>query len=513
MLYLKADTITEITIGPAVAVGDGFTPVTTLTIAGADEAHLMKHNNTTAVALAGTLAVFSTPAVDGYYTLDLSATETDTEGRLVIVINDDSLILPIRHEFMIVNANVFDSMFAVVGTDQLQVDVVEQVGTTVPTPGVTGVPDVNVTHFVDELAPAPITTGVPDVNTVRILDVAPTLTNNDLDVNIAQIIGTAPTLTSTNIDVNVATHDAAALTAIEDEIWDALKSAHTTPNSFGDFLDIEVSSRSDPATAQTITANQAVNVAQWLGNGVAAATSGIPDVNAVRWNNGLIPAQGITGVPEVDVTHFVAELAPAPIITGVPDVNTVRILDVAPTLTNSDLDVNVAQIVGTAPTLTSTNIDVNVSTMAANSIAAGTIASGELTNIEDEIWDAPKSAHAVANSFGDFLDIEVSGRLASADINLTGGAVDTVTTVTNDVGLTAAAVNLIWDEAMTETSGAPAVTASFREAIKWLFALSRNKILQTATLTTLRNDADGADLATSAVTDDATTYTRNEWSA
>ena len=61
MLYLKADTVTEVTIGPAVAVGDGFTPVTTLSIASADEAHLMKHNNTTAVALAGTLAVFATP--------------------------------------------------------------------------------------------------------------------------------------------------------------------------------------------------------------------------------------------------------------------------------------------------------------------------------------------------------------------------------------------------------------------------------------------------------------------
>ena len=96
--------------------------------------------------------------------------------------------------------------------------------------------------------------------------------------------------------------------------------------------------------------------------------------------------------------------------------------------------------------------------------------------------------------------------------NITGGTIATVTTVTNDVGITATAVDLIWDEAMTETTGAPAITASFREALKWMFALSRNEVLQTATLTTLRNDADDGDLATSVVSDDATTYTRAEWS-
>ena len=90
--------------------------------------------------------------------------------------------------------------------------------------------------------------------------------------------------------------------------------------------------------------------------------------------------------------------------------------------------------------------------------------------------------------------------------------VTTTTNVTNDVGITATAVNLIWDEAMTESTGAPAVTASFREALKWMFVLSRNKFTQTATLATLRNDADAGDLATRVVADDATTYTANEWS-
>jgi len=235
--------------------------------------------------------------------------------------------------------------------------------------------------------------------------------------------------------ISAGTIASGELTNIENEIWDALKAAHTTPDSFGDFLDDEITSRQ---------------------------VSGAVDLNADQ--------SGVT----VGTVNLLAANA---IATGVMATDSIGIL-----------------------------------AMAANSISAGTIASGELTNIENEIWDALKSAHVVANSFGDFLDIEVSGRLASADISLTGGAVDTVTAVTNDVGITATAVNLFWDEAMTETTGAPAVTASFREALKWMFALSRNEINQTATLTTLRNDADSGDLATSVVSDDATTYTRAEWS-
>ncbi len=77
--------------------------------------------------------------------------------------------------------------------------------------------------------------------------------------------------------------------------------------------------------------------------------------------------------------------------------------------------------------------------------------------------------------------------------------------------LAADAVDEIWDEAMVEAAAVPGVTASFRAALQWLFALSRNKITQTATVQALRNDADGANIATAAVSDDATTAIRDEW--
>lgn len=123
MQYVRVDTATEVPIGPAVAVGNGFTPVTTLSIAGADEAHLIKHGATGAIALSGTLGALS--GADGYYTLDLTAGEVNTEGRLRILINDDSLILPIKEDFMVMNQNAFDAFVAVAGTALLSCNVKE----------------------------------------------------------------------------------------------------------------------------------------------------------------------------------------------------------------------------------------------------------------------------------------------------------------------------------------------------------------------------------------------------
>jgi len=125
MLYLKADTNTEVLVGPAVDVNDGFTPITNLTLSGADEAELIKYGGASALTVtdisSNTFAAIT--GADGYYTCDLSTGNTDTEGFLVLLINDDSLILPIRHEFMVVNANVYDSLFAAATTDYLDTNV------------------------------------------------------------------------------------------------------------------------------------------------------------------------------------------------------------------------------------------------------------------------------------------------------------------------------------------------------------------------------------------------------
>src|SRR5690606_16327735 len=83
--------------------------------------------------------------------------------------------------------------------------------------------------------------------------------------------------------------------------------------------------------------------------------------------------------------------------------------------------------------------------------------------------------------------------------------------------LSAAEVNAeVLDVLVTDTfaepSSVPAATASLKDKIGWVMALARNKITQTSTTQTLRNDADASSIATASVSDDGSTFTRGEWS-
>lgn len=67
-------------------------------------------------------------------------------------------------------------------------------------------------------------------------------------------------------------------------------------------------------------------------------------------------------------------------------------------------------------------------------------------------------------------------------------------------------------DALAELAAVPGANASISAKINWLFLLNKNKATQTATTKTIRNDADSADIATSAVSSDGTIFTRQEWS-
>jgi hypothetical protein len=62
-----------------------------------------------------------------------------------------------------------------------------------------------------------------------------------------------------------------------------------------------------------------------------------------------------------------------------------------------------------------------------------------------------------------------------------------------------------------EPSSVPAATTNIQEMIHWMFTLSRNKLTQTSSTFTVRNDADSGNISTAGVADDGTTFTRNEY--
>lgn len=111
---------------------------------------------------------------------------------------------------------------------------------------------------------------------------------------------------------------------------------------------------------------------------------------------------------------------------------------------------------------------------------------------------------------GRTLDVSTGGE-AGIDWANIGSPTTTVALAGTTVQLSTSGVDQIWNKTMSELSSVPGVTASTLSALQWIFLLARNKITQTNTTQTLRNDADNATIATSTVSDDGTTFTRGEF--
>lgn len=158
------------------------------------------------------------------------------------------------------------------------------------------------------------------------------------------------------------------------------------------------------------------------------------------------------------------------------------------------------------------------------------------------VWDEPRTSHVVPGSFGQGV-ASVQGAVTGAVGSVTGGvgggiggsvtgnvggnvlggvagSVGSVTApvtvaVLNDktgMSLSSAGVDAILDDPITEPTAIFSWgTATIRQVIAHLGALSHNKIVQTASLQTLRNSADNATISTAVQSDDGTTYTRNQW--
>ncbi len=140
MRFLKQSTSVDLPIGPFLDDTDGKTAETALTLTQPD-IRLKKNGSAWAQkAAAQTLS----HEEFGNYEVTLDATDTDTLGHLRLHIAETGA-LPVWEDFMVLPANVYDSLFA--GTDTLQVDVAEWLGTAAATPTIAGVPEVDITHL------------------------------------------------------------------------------------------------------------------------------------------------------------------------------------------------------------------------------------------------------------------------------------------------------------------------------------------------------------------------------
>lgn len=117
--FLKQSTAVTLRIGPFVDKTDGFTPETALTITAA-ETFLSKNGGTLTAKNEATALAHD---AGGVYSCLLDATDTNTLGKLAVFPVDGAAEhRPFMVEFMVVPANVWDSLF---GASLLQVDVTQ----------------------------------------------------------------------------------------------------------------------------------------------------------------------------------------------------------------------------------------------------------------------------------------------------------------------------------------------------------------------------------------------------
>lgn len=144
--------------------------------------------------------------------------------------------------------------------------------------------------------------------------------------------------------------------------------------------------------------------------------------------------------------------------------------------------------------------DLRLTTGAVNTGATGL--DSEISKDGGTFTDCTNEATEIATSSGVYyLD------LTSTEMNADTVAIRVKSTNTNNMDQ----VLVMYPVAITEPAAAPTWPMSMEGVLGWLGALSRNKTTQTATTTTLRNDPDSANISTSTVSDDGTTYVRGEW--
>ncbi len=117
-LFLKQSTSIDIRVGPFVDATDAVTPEIGITLAGADQAEVLKANGAATAAMAGTFAAVT--GADGWYDYTVATGDVDTVGEVVFVVQDSSVALPVFVRGYVVEEAVYDAMYGATAAGPLQ---------------------------------------------------------------------------------------------------------------------------------------------------------------------------------------------------------------------------------------------------------------------------------------------------------------------------------------------------------------------------------------------------------
>lgn len=220
-MWLKQSTAVTVKLGPFLDDTDGKTAETALTISQAD-VRLSKNGGDYAQKNDATACTHDEL---GEYDCPLNTTDTDTLGRLRLMVQESGA-LPVWHDYMVVPANVWDSLF---GSDKLQVHADEI------TAGL--------------ITAVAIATDAIDADALA----ADALAEINAEVDTALADYDPPT--KAEMDSGFAGLNDPTAAAIADAVWDEAKSGHVGAGSFGEevqahSLSSEISALNDLSAAE-----------------------------------------------------------------------------------------------------------------------------------------------------------------------------------------------------------------------------------------------------------------------
>lgn len=218
MRFLRRNTAVIISVGPFYDKTDGVTIETALTItneritlvADTDDNSAPTNildNVTGATSGTSNDLNYITGNDAGMMQLELTASNTDRAGRLLLSITDAANHVPVFHEFTILPQAIYDWLIA--GTVvPLPANVTTWNGSAVATPTVAGVPEVDITHF--NGTAGTFAAGRPEVNTSHVAGTAQTAGDIIADTN--DIQARLPTaLVGGKIDATLAVAEQAGI--------------------------------------------------------------------------------------------------------------------------------------------------------------------------------------------------------------------------------------------------------------------------------------------------------------
>lgn len=149
-MFLKQSTTVTIRMGPALDATDGVTEETALS----PTVEVSKNHGAFAARNSATAITHDS---NGWYAVELNATDTNTVGKMIAKFDDAATHLPVWHEFWVIEEAIFDALFGASagGFDANgRVDVGSWLGTAVTVSATSALPEVDAKSISDDATAA-----------------------------------------------------------------------------------------------------------------------------------------------------------------------------------------------------------------------------------------------------------------------------------------------------------------------------------------------------------------------